>query len=125
VPVALSQGSCAEYVTEPSLPSTAVQVRERLRATCKAVAPLAVVIAMLQNIRSRQPWRSQATDLKIAPIRRECARSRWLPRSLSVLSTVGLNAYLSGLNCSVAPRQKLQTAGSCSARHGFPQQGQF
>jgi hypothetical protein len=38
--------------------------------------------------------------------RRECARSPWLRWSLSVLSTVGLNACRSGLDCSVVPRQK-------------------
>jgi hypothetical protein len=60
-----------------------------------------------------------------AQIGRDCMRSPWLQGSLSVMSTVGLNAYRSGLNCPVAPRQKLLTAGSRTARHGFPQHGQF
>jgi hypothetical protein len=43
--------------------------------------------------------------------------------SLSVLSTADLNVRRSGLNCSVAARQKLWTARRCTARHRFPQQG--
>jgi hypothetical protein len=54
-----------------------------------------------------------------SPDRRECARSPWLSWSLSVLSTADPDACRSGLNYSVGARQKLWTARSCTARHGF------
>ena len=65
--------------------------------------------------------RQDPKSVGIRTERRECARSPWLPWSLSVQSTADPDACRSGLNCSVAARQKLWTARSCTARHGFPQ----
>jgi hypothetical protein len=65
------------------------------------------------------------SGIEAIPAQRECARSPWLPWSLSVLSTADLNACRSGLSCSAGARQKLCTARSCTARHGFPQQSQL
>jgi hypothetical protein len=48
--------------------------------------------------------------IRTTALRRECARSPWLPWSLSVLLTADPDACRSGINCSVAARQKLWTA---------------
>ena len=55
--------------------------------------------------------RATLTNQIAVQIRRECARSSWLPRSLSVLSTADLNACRFGLNCSVAQDRSSRLQG--------------
>ena len=79
----------------------------------------------------RQPLPNNGAAAPVSPhpgsgnLRQIGARSPRLPWSLSVLSTGHPDACRSGLDCSVGARQKLWTARSCTARHGFPRQGQF